>query len=58
MLRWAFSFFVLALIAALFGYGGLVNSSAPIARTLFFVFFAVFLVTFVAGLAVGRRSTA
>jgi uncharacterized membrane protein YtjA (UPF0391 family) len=58
MLRWAFSFLVLALIAALFGYGGPTHSTGAIARPLFFVFFGVFLVTFVAGLAGGRRAPA
>jgi uncharacterized membrane protein YtjA (UPF0391 family) len=58
MLRWAFAFLVLALIAALFGYTGGGHTSMGFARTLFYVFLAMFAVTFVGGLAGGRRSTA
>ena len=38
MLRWAMGFLVLALIAALLGFGGLASTSAGIAKTLFIVF--------------------
>jgi uncharacterized membrane protein YtjA (UPF0391 family) len=57
MLRWAMGFLVLALVAALFGFGGLAATSAGIAQTLFYLFLLVFLVTLVLGLiAGGRRS--
>lgn len=55
MLRWALSFFVLALVAALFGFGGLAATSAGIAKTLFYVFLIVFLVSLVFGLTASRR---
>jgi uncharacterized membrane protein YtjA (UPF0391 family) len=55
MLRWALAFFVLALVAALFGFGGLAATSAGIARTLFYVFLIVFLVSLVFGLTASRR---
>lgn len=58
MLRWAMGFLVLALVAALFGFGGLAATSAGIAQTLFYLFLLVFLVTLVLGLiASGGRST-
>ena len=38
MLRWAISFLVLALIAAVFGFGGIAAMSMDAARILFFVF--------------------
>lgn len=57
MLRWALAFFVLALVAALFGFGGLAATSAGIAKTLFYVFLVVFLVSLVFGLTASRRST-
>jgi uncharacterized membrane protein YtjA (UPF0391 family) len=51
-------FLVLALVAALFGFGGLAATSAGIAQTLFYLFLLVFLVTLVLGLiASGGRST-
>jgi uncharacterized membrane protein YtjA (UPF0391 family) len=55
MLRWALAFFVLALIAALFGFGGLASTAAGIAKTLFYVFLIVFLVSLVFGLTASRR---
>lgn len=55
MLRWAMGFLVLALIAAFFGFGGIAVASAGIAKTLFYVFLVVFLVTFVMGLLGGRK---
>jgi uncharacterized membrane protein YtjA (UPF0391 family) len=58
MLRWAMGFLVLALVAALFGFGGLAATSAGIAQTLFYLFLLVFLVTLALGLVSGgRRST-
>jgi uncharacterized membrane protein YtjA (UPF0391 family) len=56
MLRWALAFFVLALVAALFGFGGLAATSAGIAKTLFYIFLVVFLVSLIFGLTASRRS--
>lgn len=56
MLRWALGFLVLALIAAVFGFGGIAVASAGIAKILFFLFLIVFLITLVMGLA-GRGRT-
>jgi uncharacterized membrane protein YtjA (UPF0391 family) len=55
MLRGAAIFVVIALIAALFGFGGIAVAAAGIAKVLFFIFLAVFLVTLILGLAAGRR---
>lgn len=55
MLRWAAIFFVIALIAALFGFGGIAASAAGIAKVLFLVAVVIFLVTLVMGLVAGRR---
>jgi len=38
MLRWVIIFFVIALIAALFGFGGIAAGAASIAKILFFIF--------------------
>lgn len=46
MLNWAVTFLVIALIAAIFGFGGVAGTSAGIAKVLFFVFVALFLVSF------------
>jgi uncharacterized membrane protein YtjA (UPF0391 family) len=47
MLYWALMFFVVALIAALFGFTGIALAAAGIAKILFFVFLVFFLITFI-----------
>ncbi|MAP95643.1 MAG: DUF1328 domain-containing protein [Ponticaulis sp.] len=54
MLGWALTFFVLAIIAAAFGFGGIAGASAGIAQLLFFVFLALLVVTFIARAVRGR----
>lgn len=49
MLKWAAIFFVIALVAAVFGFGGIAAGAVEIARILFFVFLIVFLVTLIMG---------
>jgi uncharacterized membrane protein YtjA (UPF0391 family) len=55
MLRWAFIFLVVALIAAAFGFGGIAAGAASIAKILFGLFLVIFLVLLVMGLMAGRR---
>ena len=55
MLRWAAGFFVIAIIAAIFGFGGIATGAADIARVLFFVFLVVFVVSVIAGLTTRGR---
>lgn len=45
MLQYAISFLVLALVAAILGFGGLAAMSVEIARLLFGVFIILFLIT-------------
>ncbi|MFP7571167.1 DUF1328 domain-containing protein [Marivita sp. S2033] len=47
MLYWAIIFLVVALIAALFGFGGIASASAGIAQILFFIFLALFVVALI-----------
>ncbi|MCG7621796.1 MULTISPECIES: DUF1328 domain-containing protein [unclassified Epibacterium] len=42
MLGWALTFLVIALIAAVFGFGGIASASAGIAQILFFIFLVMF----------------
>jgi len=56
MLRWALIFLVIALVAALFGFGGIAAASAGIAKILFFLFIAVCLIFVVLGLAAGGKT--
>jgi len=53
MLRWAILFLVVALVAALFGFGGVAGVGVEAAKILFFVF----LVLFVVSLILGGRAT-
>jgi uncharacterized membrane protein YtjA (UPF0391 family) len=50
MLRWALIFFVVALVAAVFGFLGIAAAAAGIAKILFFIFLVLFLVSLVGGL--------
>jgi uncharacterized membrane protein YtjA (UPF0391 family) len=54
MLRWALIFLVVAIIAAVFGFGNISAAATDIAKILFFVFLVVFLVTLVLGLVKGK----
>lgn len=46
LLNWAFIFLVLALIAAVLGFGGIAKESAGIAKILFIVFLIIFIISF------------
>lgn len=50
MLQLAAVFFVIALIAAIFGFGGIAAGAVEIGKILFFVFLVIFIVTFVLGI--------
>lgn len=54
MLGWALTFFVVAVIAAVFGFGGIASASAGIAQVLFFIFLALFLVAMIARAVRGK----
>jgi uncharacterized membrane protein YtjA (UPF0391 family) len=55
LLRWALAFFIIAIIAGIFGFGGIASGAVDLARICFFFFIVVFLVSLVWGLATGRR---
>lgn len=49
MLQWALAFLVIALIAAVFGFGGVAVEAAFIAKVIFFVFLVLFLISLISG---------
>ncbi|MDR3636630.1 MAG: DUF1328 domain-containing protein [Isosphaeraceae bacterium] len=49
MIRWAIGFAILALIAALLGFGGLAGDFGYIAKVLVFVFLVLFIVSAIVG---------
>jgi uncharacterized membrane protein YtjA (UPF0391 family) len=53
MLRWAILFFVVAIIAAVFGFGGIAGEAAWVGKVLL----VVFLILAVISMVVGRRSS-
>lgn len=57
MFRWALAFLVFALIAALFGFGGLAGTAAGIAQILFYVGLLLFVVTLLYSLLTGKRAS-
>lgn len=48
MLRWALIFLAVALVAALFGFGGVASTAAGIAQILFWVFAVFFVIALAA----------
>jgi len=55
MLSWALAFFIISIIAAVFGFTGIASGAEEIARILFVVFVVLFLVSLVIGLLAPPR---
>jgi uncharacterized membrane protein YtjA (UPF0391 family) len=55
LLKWALIFFLISIIAAVFGFTGISVATADIARILFYVFLVIFLVLLILGLTIARR---
>ena len=49
MLRWAVIFLIISIVAAIFGFGGIAEGAADIARVLFFIFIVLFVLTLIFG---------
>lgn len=57
MLSYAITFFILAIVAAVFGFGGLAGTLASIAQFLTVLFVVLFVASLVYGVITGRRAT-
>ena len=57
MLGWAITFLVVALIAALLGFGGIAGTAVEIAKLIFFVAIILFVISAVVALIRGRSPT-
>lgn len=55
MFGWALTFLVVALIAAVLGFGGIAGTAMGIAKLIFVVAIILFVVSLVYGLVSGRR---
>lgn len=56
MLKWAVIFLVLALVLGLLGFGGLAGAFVEIAKLLFYIAIAVFVIFLVLGLIAGKKA--
>ena len=57
MIGWALTFLVVALVAAIFGFGGIAGTAVEIAKLIFFVAIVLFAISAVVGLLRGRSPT-
>ena len=57
MLSWALVFFVIAIIAALLGFGGIAGTAAGIAKIICFIFLALWVISLIAGALRGKPPT-
>ena len=55
MLSWALACFIVAVIAAIFGFGGIAVGAAGLAKFLFLLFLAAFVISLIVGVSAGRR---
>ena len=53
MLKWAIIFFVISLIAGYFGFTGVASTTRTVAKVLFFIALAIFLIVLVFGVMLG-----
>lgn len=56
MLRWSAIFLVIALVAALFGFGGIAEGAASIAKTIFFIFLVLVIVSALLGVTIFKKA--
>jgi uncharacterized membrane protein YtjA (UPF0391 family) len=53
MLKWAIIFFIISLIAGFFGFTNIASGARSVAKVLFFIFLAIFLIILVFGVMLG-----
>lgn len=58
MLGWALTFLIIALVAAIFGFGGIAGTAIGIAKIIFVVALVLFAISLIYGLITGRRPPA
>lgn len=56
MLGWAITFFLLAIVAAVFGFGGLAGTFGSIAQFLTVLFVVLFVASLIYGMVTGREA--
>ena len=54
MLKWALIFFVISVLAGFFGFTGVASGARSIAKVLFFIALAIFLIVLIFGVMLGQ----
>ncbi len=55
MLKWAATFFLIAIVAAIFGFTGIAEGAASVAKTLFFIFLVLMLLFGILGITIFKK---
>jgi uncharacterized membrane protein YtjA (UPF0391 family) len=55
MLKWAFIFLIIAIIAGIFGFSDVAHAATTIAQWLFGIFLVLFLGALIIGIAIGSK---
>lgn len=55
MFGWAITFLIIALVAALFGFGGIAGMAVEFAKIIFVIALVLFVISLVYSLVTGRR---
>ena len=56
LLKWAAIFFLIAIVAAAFGFTGIAEGATEVAKILFYIFLAIFGVLLIAGLVFAENA--
>ena len=57
MLKWSFIFLIIAVVAGIFGFTGVEEGAASIAKILFFIFISVWIIMLVLGMTIFKKAT-
>ena len=57
MLKWSFIFLAIAIVAGIFGFTGVEEGAASIAKILFFIFLAIWVLMLVLGATIFKKIT-
>ncbi len=55
MLKWSAIFFVIAIVAAIFGFSDLAAGASSVALVIFYIFLALLLVSLILGITIFRK---
>ncbi|MCE3295759.1 MAG: hypothetical protein K0R65_1473 [Crocinitomicaceae bacterium] len=55
MLKWSAIFFVIAIIAAIFGFTDVASGASSIALVIFYIFLVLVIISFILGLTIFKR---